>query len=157
MKALLILNDYEMMRDISLCIKQRWPDVTIISTGEGNKGVKLVKAKLPDVILLDLMLLDMNGFEALTRIRAFSDVPVIIVTSREEETDQVRCLEKGADDYMVKPFSCMELAARVRAVMRRCGRDDIAQRINLSQEGLVSTFGSRAKGVKKEITPRIRI
>jgi DNA-binding response OmpR family regulator len=76
-------------------------------------------AALPDVVLLDLGLPDMDGQEVCRRIRSGSDVPIIIVSARGDETDRVIALELGADDYLVKPYGMRELAARIRAVMRR--------------------------------------
>ena len=107
------------MQAISTCFEMRWPDSVIISTGEGNKGVELVETESPDVVLLDIGLPDIDGFAVLHQIRFFSDVPIIIETVEEQEVERVRGLEMGADDYIAKPFSYMELLARVKAVLRR--------------------------------------
>ena len=91
---------------------------------DGELGLELARTKDPDLILLDVMLPKMNGFEICQNLRdAGSTVPIIMLTAREEETDKVFGLEAGADDYMTKPFSMRELMARVRANIRRRSLD----------------------------------
>lgn len=107
------------MQVISTCFEMRWPDSIIVSVSQGKKGIELVETESPDVVLLDIGLPDMDGFEVLRQIRFFSSVPTIIETVEDEEVDRIRGLELGADDYITKPFSYMELLARVKAVLRR--------------------------------------
>jgi len=104
----------------------RWPEVELISTSYGKKGVELAKEQLADIIILDLGLPDMDGFEVLRQIRGFSDVPLVILTVREDELSKIRGLELGADDYVVKPFSPGELLARLKALLRRRQMDETA-------------------------------
>lgn len=87
----------------------------------GREAIAQVRADSPDIVILDIGLPDLNGFEVFRQIRRFSQVPVIFLTARSEEIDRVTGLEIGADDYIVKPFSPRELTARVRAVLRRAG------------------------------------
>ena len=95
----------------------------IISSGEGRQGVELARARAPDLVLLDLMLPDMNGFAVCEEIRASSPlVPIIMLTARSQESDKIRGLEVGADDYVTKPFSVGELVARIGAIFRRLQR-----------------------------------
>ncbi|TET12673.1 MAG: response regulator transcription factor [Dehalococcoidia bacterium] len=119
MKVLIIEDNPEIVEAISLMFQIRWPDAQLVSTHLAEKGIELVESEAPDIVILDLGLPDMNGFEVLKQIRVFSTVPIVILTVREEEADVVRGLEWGADDYVVKPFRQMELLARVKAVMRR--------------------------------------
>lgn len=92
----------------------------LIDTADNGKGaIELAAENDYDLILLDIMMPKLNGFEALREIRKSSDVPVIMLTAREDEVDKVLGLELGADDYVVKPFSMRELLARVKAVLRR--------------------------------------
>lgn len=86
---------------------------------DGQKAVELVAENQPDLVLLDVMMPGLDGFQACERIREFSNVPIIMVTAKGEEQDRVKGLDRGADDYVVKPFSATELLARVRAVLRR--------------------------------------
>ncbi len=119
MKVLLIEDDREIIDAISLAFQIRWPEAKLISTRLGEKGVTLVESEEPDIVILDLGLPDINGFEVLRQIRLFSNVPTIILTVRSDETDVVKGLEWGADDYIIKPFRQMELLARVKALIRR--------------------------------------
>ncbi|HSZ82974.1 MAG TPA: response regulator transcription factor [Polyangia bacterium] len=95
----------------------------IVSSGLGREGVELARARAPDLVLLDLMLPDMNGFAVCEEIRATSPlVPIIMLTARSQESDKIRGLEVGADDYVTKPFSVGELVARIGAIFRRLQR-----------------------------------
>ncbi len=85
----------------------------------GNQALQRLRDSLPDLILLDVMMPDIDGFEVLRTVREISDVPVIMLTAKGEEEDRVKGLELGADDYVTKPFSPRELVSRVRAVLRR--------------------------------------
>lgn len=91
----------------------------MLSATEGEKGLEVLESEAPDIIILDLGLPDIDGYDVLRQVRRFSDVPIIILTVRGEEMDKVKGLELGADDYIVKPFAPAELLARVKAVLRR--------------------------------------
>jgi two-component system KDP operon response regulator KdpE len=118
-RVLVIEDDREIVETISLAFQIRWPEAELISTHLGERGVELVESQSPDVVILDLGLPDVSGFDVLKKVRLFSSVPIIILTVRAEEPDVVKGLEWGADDYMVKPFRQLELLARVKALMRR--------------------------------------
>src|SRR5262249_19788226 len=95
----------------------------VVSSGLGRDGVKLARDRAPDLVLLDLMLPDMNGFAVCEEIRAARPlVPIIMLTARSQETDKIRGLEVGADDYVTKPFSVGELVARITPIFRRLHR-----------------------------------
>jgi two-component system KDP operon response regulator KdpE len=119
MKVLIIEDNPEVITTLIQTLELRLPEVDLVSTFSGEKGVDLVKKELPDVVILDLGLPDIDGYQVLQRIRGFSNVLVMILTVRGEEDDRVRGLEEGADDYMNKPFSPRELVARLRALLRR--------------------------------------
>ena len=91
----------------------------VVTAGDGETAVELAREREPDVIVLDLMLPGIDGFEACRRIRTFSDAYILVLTARAEEADKVAGLSTGADDYVTKPFSPGELVARVRALLRR--------------------------------------
>ena len=91
----------------------------IVEADAGAEGLRLVSARQPDLVVLDLGLPDADGFELCRRLRGSGDVPILILTARDEEADRVVGLELGADDYITKPFSPRELVARVRAILRR--------------------------------------
>jgi two-component system, OmpR family, response regulator VicR len=119
MKVLIIEDDEEIVESISLAFEIRWPEAKVVSTHLGRRGTELVESEEPDVVILDLGLPDINGFEVLREIRLFSQVPIIILTVRSDEADIIKGLERGADDYVIKPFRQLELLARVKALIRR--------------------------------------
>src|SRR5207249_6477386 len=100
-------------------IALQWEDAHVIAASDGEAGLELFFNEEPDIVLLDVTMPRMNGFEVLKAIRQVSDVPVIMLTARGEDVDQVRGLELGADDYVPKPFSHLPLMARIKAVLRR--------------------------------------
>jgi DNA-binding response OmpR family regulator len=104
---------------VSLYLKRAGYAVT--SYADGLAALKALNEQLPDLIILDVMLPGMDGFALTRQLRDHSDVPIILLTSRRDETDRIAGLELGADDYVVKPFSPQELVSRVRAVLRRSG------------------------------------
>lgn len=119
MKVLIIEDSFEVAEAVSLCLQVRWPQAKIAVAPEGNRGLKMLKADKFDIVILDINLPDIDGFEVLKQMRLFSDVPTIILTVREKEDEQVAGLEIGADDYIVKPFRPRDLVARVNAILRR--------------------------------------
>ena len=119
MKVVIIEDDPEIVEAVTLCFDLRWPDVEVVSANEGIAGLGSIEKESPDIVILDVGLPDIDGFEVCRRIRLFSDVPVIMLTVKDQEFDKVKGLELGADDYITKPFSHVELLARVKAVLRR--------------------------------------
>lgn len=119
MKVLIIEDSDQIVEAVSLCIQLRWPEAIISSAAEGNQGLSFLTREPFDLVILDINLPDIDGFEVLKQIRASSDVPTIILTVRGKEDDQAKGLELGADDYIVKPFRPKDLVARVHAVLRR--------------------------------------
>ncbi|MPZ12935.1 MAG: response regulator [Chloroflexi bacterium] len=119
MKILVIDDDPQVLDAVCIGFQLQWQDATVISAVDGEQGLQQFYEHDPDVVVLDITLPGRNGFEILQEIRKVSDVPVIILTARTEEIEQVRGLELGADDYVVKPFSHLALLARVKAVLRR--------------------------------------
>ena len=94
-------------------------DYEVLVASDGKQALEQIEQHAPDLVLLDVMMPRMDGFTVCQRVRAFSAVPIIIVTARGQDQDKVRGLDLGADDYLTKPFSIEELLARVRAVLRR--------------------------------------
>ncbi len=119
MKVLLIEDDREIIEAISLTFQIRWPEAKVVPACLGKKGVELVESEAPDIVILDVGLPDISGFEVLRQLRLFSHVPTIILTVRADEADIVKGLEWGADDYITKPFRQLEFLARVKALIRR--------------------------------------
>lgn len=119
MKVLLVDDEAEVAEAVTLCFNLSWPDATVLVADDGRTGLKMFETELPDVVILDLGLPDMDGLEVCREIRRSSDTPIIMLTARGQEAEKVRGLESGADDYVTKPFSYIELLARIRAVLRR--------------------------------------
>ena len=117
-KKILVVEDEKAIADILVFNLQREGYDTLVAY-DGAEGLRCALEEAPDLILLDVMLPEMDGFEVLGHIREKHDTPIIMLTAREEETDKVLGLELGADDYITKPFSMRELMARVKANMRR--------------------------------------
>ena len=120
-KLLIVDDDHELC---SMLVEYLGPEGFATETvGSGPKALERLGRSAVDLVVLDVMLPELSGFEVLRRIRAGSRVPVIMLTARGEEVDRVVGLEMGADDYLAKPFSPRELVARVRAVLRRMAAD----------------------------------
>lgn len=118
-KVLIIDDDPIIIDSITIAIQMNWPEVALITTGLGDEGVDLIETENPDAVILDIGLPDLNGLNVLEQIRLFTSVPVIVLTVRSEEVDIVKALERGADDYIVKPFKQKELIARLKAQLRK--------------------------------------
>ena len=118
MKALIIEDDPEIVESVFLAFWILWPEAQLVSTHLGREGIELAESEAHNIIILDLGLPDISGFEVLKQVRFFSSVPIIVLTVKEGEADIVKGLEWGADDYIVKPCGQLELLARVKARMR---------------------------------------
>ena len=121
-RCVLVIEDEQAIVDI-LKFNFLKEGYKVLEALDGQKGLELALTENPDLILLDVMLPKMDGFEVCKKIREKSSVPIIMLTAREEEVDKVLGLELGADDYMTKPFSVRELSARVKANLRRTSID----------------------------------
>lgn len=119
MKILVVDDAPEVVDSVRLGFAVQWREVDLLSAGTGKEALDLVEHESPDLVLLDVGLPDMDGFKVLEEMRFFSDVPVVMLTARDDTIDKVRGLELGADDYVTKPFNHLELLARVKAVLRR--------------------------------------
>ena len=121
-KRILIVEDEpDIVRGLTDALE--FENLEVVSTGFGREGVRIMRERAADCVILDLMLPDTNGYQVCEEVRSFNQVvPIIILTARGQETDKVRGLEAGADDYVTKPFSVAELLARIRAIFRRLHR-----------------------------------
>ena len=116
-KILIVDDEPSIIKLVSAYLKPEGYEV--FTATDGPSGLKMAKVYKPDLVVLDLMLPGMDGLEILTRLRRESDVYVILLTARAEETDKIVGLSVGADDYVTKPFSPRELVARIKAALRR--------------------------------------
>lgn len=135
LKKVLIIEDEKPISDIiKFNLEKNGFEVEVAYDGED--GLKKIQTIHPDLVLLDVMLPKMDGFEVLKRTRENSQVPVLMLTAKEEEVDKVLGLELGADDYITKPFGMRELIARIKANIRRT---DVG---NSQEEGSVTSYGN---------------
>jgi DNA-binding response OmpR family regulator len=110
-------DDPQLLRLVTRNLQLEGYDV--VATSDGQQALERIEEKMPDLVLLDVMMPKLDGFAVCERVREFSAVPIIIVTARGQDQDKIHGLDLGADDYLTKPFSVDELLARVRAVLRR--------------------------------------
>jgi len=115
--VLVIEDDLPLRRALRTSLRAR--SFEVIESGTAEEGLVVIADRRPDVVLLDLGLPDLDGIDALRRMRSFSKVPVVVLTARDRQHDKIAALDAGADDYVTKPFDVEELLARVRAVLRR--------------------------------------
>lgn len=149
-RVLLIEDDAGVRQGLELALTRQGHRVDAVDSGE--RGLDRLRAERPDVVVLDLMLPGMDGFEVCRRMQAAGDVPIIMLTAREDDMDVVAGLEAGADDYVVKPVQARVLEARIRAVLRRAGREQAAAPerhgdLAIDRAGLVVTKGGERVGL----------
>jgi len=141
MTTVLVVDDEATIREIVVRYLER-DGFRTLEAADGDRAAKLLETETPDLVVLDLMLPGVDGLELCRRLRARSQVPVIMLTARGEEADRIVGLDLGADDYVTKPFSPRELTARVRTVLRRAQLDTTPED-TLSFDGLVIDSSSR--------------
>jgi len=133
MKALLVDDDRDLLDVMTYAFRREGYEVT--GATDGLQALDRLRADEPDIVVLDVRLPRLNGFEVCRRIRHASEVPIIMVTSRSEEHDVLRGLQLGADDYVTKPFSLKQLAARMETVLRRCKTDPYRRAMSTVRAG----------------------
>ena len=130
---------------------------TVISATNGEEALHMIEMELPDLIILDVMMPKMDGFEVCRQLREWSQIPIIMLSARGDEKDKVRCLDLGADDYIVKPFGANELIARVSAVLRRTKTAGVSPtKSSITSGDLVINFAARqvtSAGLEIKLTP----
>ncbi len=156
MTKIMVVEDEAGLRQ-GLEINLRMENYETVLAADGEEAIRIFHAESPDLVLLDLMLPKKSGFEVLDHIRKFSKVPVILLTARGQETDKVRGLRGGADDYITKPFGLQELFARLDAVMRRSDATSLTTK-TICEDTLIkldpSTREASAKDQKLKLSPK---
>jgi len=137
-RILIVEDELPMAQAIAYALKREGYQVRIAS--DGQEGLRLALTEKPDLVILDLMLPKLDGWEVCRTLRAKSKVPILILTARGEEHDKVLGLELGADDYVVKPFSMRELIARVRALLRRAKMAAVSEEPEVLQSGNLTLY-----------------
>jgi len=144
--VLVIDDDIRMLRMMKRMLELENFQVAIANNGD--MALKTFEKESPDLIILDIMMPDMDGYTVCHRIREFSQVPIIMVTAKGDDKEKVQGLNIGADDYVTKPFSASELAARVRALLRRVGTKYQPQETVFHYKDLTVDFASRRVMIK---------
>jgi DNA-binding response OmpR family regulator len=121
-KLILVVDDEPNIVDLTTLYLER-EGFRVVSAGDGLAALEMVTKHSPALIVLDIMLPEIDGFEVCRRVRADSDVPILMLTARDDDIDKIVGLELGADDYLTKPFNPRELVARVKAILRRLDRE----------------------------------
>jgi len=157
MKVLLIENDQQVARDLSFCLQVRYPEAIVVCAVEASTGIEMVESESPDLVMVDSSLPDIDLVEAIRRIREFSDVPLITLMEGQTDLERARCLDTGADDLVTKPFSPLELLARVSALFRRTrGLGFKPERFLSLGDGVTINFSTRelsVNGKRVKLTP----
>ena len=122
MKILIVEDDKDIADVVATCVRVQWPGSECIHLSRGSAVPPTLVDEQPDLMVLDLALPDIDGLDLLRKVRDFSSVPVVVLTARTDEAELVKGLMGGADDYITKPFSHLELMARMHAVLRRARR-----------------------------------
>jgi DNA-binding response OmpR family regulator len=135
-ERILVVDDEVAIRDL-VATYLRKDGFEVVEADDGPGALEQARERLPDLVVLDLRLPGLDGFDVLRELRRIGETPVIVLSARTEETDKLIGLELGADDYLTKPFSPRELVARVRAVLRRTRGDADADRDRPDLDGLV--------------------
>ncbi len=150
--VLAIDDDPAILRTLSINLRARGYDVE--TAGDGRSALQVVDERMPDVVILDLGLPDLDGLTVLKRLRAFTQVPVVVLSARHESDDKVEALDEGADDYVTKPFDMEELLARVRAAIRRSAAGDAALIVEAGDVRLdVTERRATREGAEVRLTP----
>ncbi|MBO4900850.1 MAG: response regulator transcription factor [Lachnospiraceae bacterium] len=131
MNRILVVDDEKLIvKGLKYSLEQ--DDLLVDCAYDGEEALSLIRENDYDIVLLDLMLPKMNGYEVCQEVRSFSDVPIVMLTAKSEDMDKILGLEYGADDYITKPFNILEVKARIKAIMRRTdyrtpGRGDVSE------------------------------
>jgi two-component system KDP operon response regulator KdpE len=141
---LLIEDEPQMRRFLRITLQSN--GYRLVETETGNDGLIQAASRNPDVVLLDLGLPDMDGLEVTTRLREWTQMPIIIISAREQEQDKVKALDAGADDYLTKPFDAGELLARIRVALRHALRQRSGR-----QEPVFSLYNMRVDLAQRQV------
>ncbi len=141
-KTILVVDDEPRMIGF-IRMNLELEDHQVIEAHSGLEALDALRTQLPDLVLLDVMMPDLDGFETLRMLREFSDIPVIMLTAKGEENDKVLGLELGADDYIIKPFGPRELSSRIKAIFRRLEKPSTEEAILRVDDRLSVDFNQR--------------
>jgi DNA-binding response OmpR family regulator len=145
-KILIVDDEPDVVKVVRMSFQVQEPTWETVGAYDGEEALAIFEKEQPDLVLLDVMMPEMSGFDVLKELRLFSDVPVIILTAKDSEIDRVMGLNLGADDYIAKPFGHLELLARVKALLRR------SQGVPLSHEAPFSSGDIHVDFERRQVT-----
>lgn len=153
-QTILVVDDEIRLRDM-LRVYLEKEGFRVVEAGNGREALVVARYEKPDLIILDLMMPELGGYDFMRAFRKEAETPVIMLTAKIEETDKVIGLELGADDYVTKPFGVSELVARVRAVLRRVSKQDVASDILRVADIVLDRAGRvvQVRGKSVDLTP----
>jgi len=155
MKVLIVDDDRDLLDVMTYALRRDGYEV--LGAADGLQALDRVRSELPDIVILDVRLPQLDGFEVCRRIRHMSEVPIIMLSARTEEADILRGLQLGADDYVTKPFSLKQLAARIETIMRRCRVDQFRRAASEVRAGnlvlRLQSYEAICDGVAVQLTP----
>jgi len=156
-ERILVIEDDEALGEL-LALNLEEEGYVVVHAKRGLKGLRAAFQKKPDLVILDLMMPGMDGWEVMHRLRELSDVPILILTAKNQLRDRLRGLSQGADDYLCKPFDLSELLLRVRAVLRRTARKQMMEGPTLFRDGYLTidlaTFQVKREGEPVKLTAK---
>jgi two-component system KDP operon response regulator KdpE len=151
LKILIVDDEPDVVKVVRMSFQVQEPTWEAIAAYDGEEALEVFEKEQPELVLLDIMMPEMSGFDVLKELRRFSDVPVIMLTAKGNEIDKVMGLNLGADDYITKPFGHLELLARVRAVLRRGRGIPLTHKAPFTGGGVRVDFETRQVSVDGEI------
>jgi DNA-binding response OmpR family regulator len=141
-RILIVDDDSSVRKFVKANLEVR--DYQVLLAGDGNEALKIIEEELPDLILLDIMMPNLDGYTVCQRVREWSDIPIIMISAKDSENDKVKCFDYGADDYLTKPFALRELLSRIKAVLKRSQTPEISPHLSSYQNGdLVVDFSKQ--------------
>ncbi len=150
MKILIVDDEPDVVKVVRMSFEVQEPTWEAIAAYDGEEALEVFEKEQPELVLLDIMMPEMSGFDVLKELRRFSDVPVIMLTAKGNEIDKVMGLNLGADDYITKPFGHLELLARVKAVLRRGRGTPLTHEDPFTGSGVRVDFETRQVSVDGE-------
>ncbi len=155
-KPLILITDDEVsiLRYVGACLRKE--GYGVITASDGEEALARVEEENPNLVILDVVMPRMDGFEVCRRLREWTQTPIIMLSAKGDESDKVKCLDLGADDYIIKPFGAEELIARIKAVLRRAEIAPAPVKATFSSSGLLISFARRqvtVDGKEVKLTP----
>jgi two-component system, OmpR family, KDP operon response regulator KdpE len=156
MKVIIIGGKDQILKDVTFCLQVRYPEIMILNISEGIQGLKTLEMESPDLVLVDSSLPDIKTLDLIVKVRDFSDVALVILSSQQTELERAELLEAGADDYVNMPFSPIEFLSKIAALLRRTMRTGFKAHRVLTIGNITVDFNAHevfSSGKRVHLTP----